>query len=186
MPALESFANGWLEGQHEEKGLEWRWYFVRYPEMRAGRSGIYACADARMAYSLCMLDKQTMSSYYRDPFLSAIRQQSHVPEDAVQGAVWENWPGGPWFTGYETEARWMRLKASGLEIRCIEEGLSIRARSLAPSHAEAFERVRAEHGIGPEFLLNIPKVTRDGIQLDSRDRVQLGAALLRDLVAAGL
>lgn len=186
--ALESVTNGWLEQRAEEAegGLDWRWYFVRYPEMRTGRSGIYACASGALGYSVCMLDKQAMSSYYRDPFLSAIQRQSKVAENAVQGAVGEGWSGGPWFTGYETEARWMRLKVSGLEVQCIEEGFLVRDRSLAPSHAEAFARVCADHAIGPDLLLSVPKVTRNGVQLDRRDRVQLGAALVRDLVAAGL
>jgi hypothetical protein len=188
IPALESVTNAWLErrGGQGEEGLDWRWYFVRYPEMRAGRSGIYACASGSLDYSVCMLDKQTMSSYYRDPFLSAIREQSEVAEKAVQGAVWEDWPRGPWFTGYEKEARWMRLSASGLEIQCVEEGLLIRAPSLLPPRAEAFTRVCADYGIGPDLLLSVRRMTADGLRLDSQDRVQLGAALLRDLVAAGM
>lgn len=185
---LESITNSWFEQRAEdgEEAMDWRLYFIRYPEMRAGRSGIYACASGGLGYSVCMLDKQTMSSYYRDPFLSAILRQSQVAGNAVQGAVWEDWPGGPWFTGYEKEARWMRLKASGLEIQCIEEGLLIRAPSLPPPSAEAFARVCAAHGIGSDHLLSIAKVTKNGVRLDSQDRVWLGAALLRDLVAAGL
>lgn len=188
IPALESVTNAWLKrrGAQGEEGLDWRWYFVRYPEMRAGRSGIYACASGSLDYSVCMLDKQTMSSYYRDPFLSAVREQSEVAEKAVQGAVWEDWPRGPWFTGYEKEARWMRLSASGLEIQCVEEGLAIRAPSLLSPRAEAFARVCADHGIGPDLLLSVRRMTADGLRLDSQDRVQLGAALLRDLVAAGM
>jgi len=186
MSALESFRKAWLEGQDERGGLDWRWYFVRYQEMRAGRSGIYAGATGALGYSVCMLDKQAMSSYYRDPFLSAVLGQSQVPEGAVQGAVGEDWSGGPWFTGYETEARWMRLKASGIEIRCIDEGFLIRARSLPASSAEAFAHVCDEHRIGPDLLLSVPKVTVGGVDLDEQDRVQQGAALLRDLIAAGL
>jgi hypothetical protein len=167
-------------------GLDWRWYFVRYPEMRVGRSGIYACATGALGYNVCMLDKTAMSSYYRDPYLSAIRQQSGVEETAVEGAVAQHWAGGPWFTGYETEARWMRLTASGIEIQCVEEGLLLRTLPTVSSQADAFSRVCTDHGIGPDLLLAIPKVESSGYRFDMQDRVQLGAALLRDLVAAGL
>jgi len=186
MSALELFQKAWLEDQDERGGLDWRWYFVRYQEMRAGRSGIYAWATGAPGYSVCMLDKQAMSSYYRDPFLSAVRWQSQVPEGTVQGTVGEDWAGGPWFTGYETEARWMRLKASGLEVQCTVAGFLIRAPSLPEPSAEAFARVCKDHGIGPDLLLGIPKVTVNGAELDEQDRIQQGAALLRDLVAAGL
>ena len=184
--ALESFTNGWLALSDSSNGLDWRWYFARYQEMRAGLSGIYACATGALGYRVCMLDKTAMSSYYRDPYLSAIRQQSGVADAAVQGAVAQHWAGGPWFTGYETEERWMRLTASGIEMQCIEEGLLLRAPSMMSSHANAFSCVCADHGIGPDLLLKVPKVARGGYQLDMQDRVQLGATLLRDLVATGL
>jgi Protein of unknown function DUF262 len=184
--ALESFTNGWLGISDGANGLDWRWYFVRYPEMRAGRSGIYACATGALGYRVCMLDKKAMSSYYQDPYLSAIHQQSGVPNTAVQGAVAQHWDGGPWFTGYETEERWMRLTASGIEIQCVEEGLRVRAPSMAPSQTDAFSLVCAGHAIGPDLLLAIAKVAAGGHQLDIQDRVQRGATLLRDLVAAGL
>ena len=182
--ALESFTSDWLESQ-EDNGLDWRWYFVRYGEMRAGRSGIYASPTGALGYSVCMLDKKAMSSYYRDPYLSAIRQQSGVAETAVEGAVAQHWAGGPWFTGYETEARWMRLCASGAGMQCMQDGLLLSA-PKDPAHAEAFWRVCEAHGIGADLRLKVPQVTVDGRQLDRKDRVRLGATLLRDLVAAGL
>jgi hypothetical protein len=183
---LEAFTHGWLDSNNGANGLDWRWYFVRYPEMRSGRSGIYACAGGVLGYSVCMLEKKAMSSYYRDPFLFAIRQRSGIAESAVQGSVAHDWPDGPWFTGYETEPRWMRLKASGIEIQCVEEGLLLRAPSRMPSLTEPFACVCADYRIGPDLLLRIPKVTAGSYQLDQQDRVQLGASLLHDLVEAGL
>lgn len=183
--ALETFTQSWLDDVDAAKGLDWRWYFVRYPEMRAGRSGIYASATGSLGYSLCMLDKKAMSSYYRDPYLSAIRQQSGVSAEVVQGAVAQHWSGGPWFTGYETEARWMCLEASGAEMRCVHDGLQLRA-PAADAHAAAFARVCEAHGVGADLRLVVPQVTVGERQLDMEDRVQLGAALLRDLVDAAL
>lgn len=183
--SLEDFTQRWLESVDPTSGLDWRWYFVRYPEMRAGRSGIYASPTSSLGYRVCMLDKKGMNSYYRDPFLSAIRKQSGVGEASVLGAVAKNSSGGPWFTGYETEARWMRLEASGAELQCTQDGLELRA-PASETHAEAFARVCTAHGVGPDLRLSVPQVVVGERQLDTVDRVQLGAALLRDLVDAGL
>lgn len=183
--ALATFTNGWLASRSADTGLDWRWYFVRYAEMRAGRSGIYASPTGALGYRVCMLDKKVMSSYYRDPYLSAIREQSGVADGAVEGSVAQHWGGGPWFSGYETEARWMRLRASGTGIQCVQDGLLLRAPE-APAHADVFARIGEAHGIGSDLCLKVPQVIVGGRQLDTKDRVQLGAALLRDLVAAGL
>lgn len=183
--ALESFTSRWLETSLDASGLDWRWYFVKYPVMRVGRSGIYTGANGSLGYSVCMLDKEAMSSYYRDPYLSAIRLESGVADGAVQGSVGHHWPGGPWFTGYETETRWMRLKASGTEIQCVEDGLLLRAPAAA-LHAEAFSRICEGHGIGPDLLLKIPQVGAGVRRRDTKDRMRLGAALLHDLANAGL
>ncbi len=172
--ALEQIQEDWLKAISEKDGLDWRWYFVRYPSMRDGRSGIYVGSNGELGYSVCMLDKSKMSSWYRDPYLSAIYTESGVC-DAFET---------PWFYGYETTPRWMRLKKSGTEIRSVNEGLALHPPSLA-SHTEAFCRVCEEHGV-KENLLRAPQVELDGHWLDTRDRVKLGAALVRALVQAGL
>jgi hypothetical protein len=172
---LESFTSGWLESTTDAAGRDWRWYFVKYSAMRAGMSGIYAAVNGVMGYSVCMLDKSQMNSWYRDPYLSAIQRESGVPS-----AVDE-----PWFMGYENVPRWMRLKASGTEIQCVPGGLLLRAPAAAP-HAGAFSRVCAAHAIGPDLLLKVPQTDVGGRRLDTKDRVQLGAALVRDLANAGL
>ena len=177
---LESFTSRWLATKVNAEGLNWRWYFAKYPAMREGRSGIYAGASGALGYSVCMLDKSQMNSWYRDPYLSAIQRES-----GVVCAVEERWPGGPWFTGYETEPRWMRLKASGTEMQCVQDGLLLRPPPAEP-HAETFSRVCRDHGIGSDHLLKVPHVDAGGCLLDTKDRVQLGAALLHDLVDAGL
>lgn len=182
---LESFTNDWLRSIEAANGLNWRWYFVRYPAMREGRSGTYAGAAGSLGYRVCMLDTPTMRGYYRDPYLSAILKQSGVPESAVHGTVWQDRPGGPWFAGYETEERWMYLAASGTQMQCVDDGLKLRA-PQAERHAEAFSRVCAAHGVDSKLLLKIPRVTAGSHRLDTVDRVQLGAALLEDLVGEGL
>jgi hypothetical protein len=74
--------------------------------------------------------------------------------------------------------------ASSAGCRAIVE-LLLRAPSGTP-HAEAFSRVCQTHGVGADLLLTIPQVEAGGRWLDTKDRVPLGAALLRDLVNAGL
>jgi len=174
--ALESFTSRWLAANVDSEGLDWRWYFVKYPTMRSGNSGIYVGLNGVLGYNVCMLDKSQMNSWYRDPYLSAIQRESGTPS-AVED---------PWFTGYETEPRRMRLKASGIEIQCVPEGLQLHA-PADPSHAEAFLRVCTAREIGPDLLLKVPKVVAaGGYQLDTQDRVRLGAELMRALVDIGL
>ena len=79
----------------------------------------------------------------------------------------------------------MRLKTSGTAIQCVKEGLVLRP-PPAPTHAKAFAGVCEEHSVGADHVLPVPQVERDGSKLDTRDRVRLGAILLRDLVKAGL
>lgn len=173
--ALDAIQNNWLDGTADGDGLGWRWYFVKYPAMREGRSGIYVGSNGVLGYSVCMLDKTQMNSWYRDPYLFAIYQESGE-EDAVED---------PWFTGYETEPRFLRLRKSGTELQCMQDRLVLRPPST-PAHAEAFSQVCARHEVGADHLLLVPQVERDGGKLDACDRVQLGAVLLRDLVKAGL
>ncbi|AFT90159.1 DUF262 domain-containing protein [Paraburkholderia phenoliruptrix] len=174
--ALESLTSGWLTRTGDAEGLDWRWYFVKYPVMRTGNSGIYVGLNGALGYSVCMLDKSQMNSWYRDPYLSAIQHASGTPS-----AVEE-----PWFTGYETEPRRMRLKSSGTEIQCVPEGLQLRA-PADPPKAEVFARVCTDLAIGSDLLLRVPKVVNaGGDQLDTQDRIRLGADLMRALVDAGL
>ncbi|MCY3581330.1 MAG: DUF262 domain-containing protein, partial [Chloroflexi bacterium] len=187
--ALRSFTKAWLEDKEAEKaanGLDWRWYFVRYEEMRKGHSGIYAHETRSLGYSVCMLEKRMMHSYYRDPYLSAIRQESGVSDSNVQGEKWQEWGGGPWFTGHESKERWMELKASRTAMRCVQSGIQLR-KPDGESCRKTFLRVCNAHGVDSDDLkLKIPQTTVDGHQLDTEDRVRLGGALLRDLVAKGL
>ncbi|CDX58774.1 conserved hypothetical protein [Mesorhizobium plurifarium] len=172
---LSNIQEDWLKATVGANGLGWRWYFVRYPAMRESRSGIYVGSNGLLGYSVCMLNKTQLNSWYRDPYLYAIYRGSGVENDIED----------PWFTGHETERRWMRLNKSGTELGCIAEGLILRPPPLA-SHVEAFSRICAQYGIGADHVLLVPQVEREGLNLDACDRVGLGAALLRDLVEAGL
>jgi len=172
---LDSITNQWLATKVEAEGLDWRWYFVKYKVMREGSSGIYVGSTGAIGYRLCMMRKRQMNSNYRDPFLLAVYRESGVT------AALED----PWFTGYETEPRWMGLLKSGAEIQCVTHGFALRPPKDA-AEAATFARVCAKHGVGDDLVLSIPQTVRDSCSVDTSDRVQLAAAFVRELVEAGL
>ena len=169
--SLDRIQSDWLADQ---SAYDWRYYFVKYPAMREGHSGIYYSATEALGFDVCMLDKRRLSSNYRDPFLYAIWRASGVG-DAVEKKP---------FSGYATEPRWMALARSGVGIRCVEQGLALRGPGAR--HAETFHRVCKAHGIGEDLLLPVPQTEVDGRNMDTRDRIELAAAVLRDMVSAGL
>jgi hypothetical protein len=167
--ALADIARGWLATREAEGCYDWRTCLVKYPAMREGDSGIYAVAPKAMAYDACMLDKERMYSNYRDPWLHAIRRLSRVGAEVEESL----------FTGYEHFERWMVLPRSGVALRCTGEGIRLRPPTVE-GKADAYATVCAASRV-TDHLLEIP--TRAGV--DTEDRVALGAALLRSLVAAG-
>ena len=146
--------------------------------MREGDSGIYVGLNGSLGYSPCMLSKLRLSSHYRDPYVLAILRESGAPAGTVRD---------PWFTGYEHIPRWLHLERSGVELRCSPSRIELVAPTRA-SHAAAFADVRARHGVQVDralHVLEVPQVSHGGRDVDTRDRVELGAAMVRDLVAAG-
>jgi hypothetical protein len=164
-----------IEQCEEVHALGWRYYLVKYPSMREGDSGRYSGMSGSMGYVGCMLRMERVSSWYRDPFLLAVLRESGQ-EHAVHD---------PWFTGWETEPRWMRLKKSGTEMQCVEGGFEFNPPANA-RHRAIFDRVCADHGIGEDLVLRVAQREREGRTVDTEDRVQLGAGFVRNLVTAGL
>ena len=172
---LDVISSRWLAEREAHGAYSWRTYFVKYPAMREGDSGRYTGWEGKLGYLLCMLRGERVSGNYRDPYLLAIHRLSEVGEAATD----------PWFTGYESNPRWLNLKRSGTAVRCVEGGLALRP-PLVDGELDAFARVCEDHGVTAEHVLPVPQVEIDGLQVDAGDRVQLGAALIRDLVEAGL
>ncbi len=157
-----------------QRTYDWRWYFVKYPAMREGRSGLYVSTERTLGFDLCMLDKSGLNSNYRDPYLLAICRAAGAG-DAVKN--------GP-YTGWQRNPRWMHLRRSGIELRCVAEGIAIRG--VPPEHLEAFERVQRRHHIGDDLVLRSAQTDGEGRTVDTSDRIDLAATLLKDLIAAGL
>ena len=170
---LEEVRSTWLQRRRDAGEFDWRFYFVKYDAMREGNSGIYVAATGTIGYSVCMLNKRQMNSWHRDPYLLAIWRESGVGE-AVKD---------PWFLGYVP--RRLRLERSGTELECVENGIAIRPPS-GEEQTAAFAEVCQRHGVGEDHVLKVPQEIRGDHAVDVKDRVQVGASLLRDLVLAGL
>lgn len=96
----------------------------------------------------------------------------------------------PWFTGYETQERWLRLAKSGAGLRSVGEGYLLR-KPEDLQLAEVFEalcrgRSDVEKTEGEHVLLRIPQAEHGGSGVDTVDRVQVDAELVRQMVEAGL
>jgi len=159
---------------------DWRYYMVRYPSMREKGSSTYyteptdGAEKPAMGYSLCMLKagKKMLSSKYRDPYLLAIWRERGDTDD-VEDTL---------FTGYENQPRRLSLTRSGAAVRCVPSGFEL---STPDPHTEAFETVCADLGANDGSVV-VPQVEVDGRWIDTVDRVQLGAEIVRRLIAAGL
>jgi len=172
---LDSISTNWLAEREVQRIYNWRTYFVKYPAMRESNSGRYVGWEGKLGYLVCMLHGERVSGNYRDPYLLAIHRLSDVG-DAVTD---------PWFTGYESNPRWLNLERSGTGIRCIEDGIAIRP-PLVSRERDAFSRICKIHGVTANLTLPVPQVEVAGASVDTIDRVQLGATLLYDLVETGL
>lgn len=171
--ALNSLREQAIQDYATQGRFDWRYYLVKYDEMREGRSGIYFGRDGDLGYSLCMLHRTQRNSNYRDPYLLAIWKISGVG-DRIED---------PWFTGYEWNERWITLVKSGVRIRCLSEGFAVSPPSDA-SLDDGYQEVCAQFGIQDQ-LLPIAQSAHNECLVDSSDRIQFGAALLKALVQAG-
>jgi hypothetical protein len=172
---LRRVVHAYLAEQEKAGLFDWRYYLVKYDEMRAGASGLYVGPENEgKGFDLCMMVKQQMNSNYRDPYLFAVYE--HI------GAVANVDLDDPWHTGYQTEERWLTLSKSGARLRCRPEGFV-----LSPpqdgTYADAFAEVMKKQNIDATLTLRIQQVSKDGALYDTQNRVQVGAALVRDLLA---
>lgn len=177
---LRAIMTEFVDERRKERFFDWRYYLVAYDEMREGSTGVYRSerigASGHFGYTIAMLRTNTMSGlpYYRDPFLYAIWKASGAQESSPD----------PWFRSWLPEPRWLRLRKSEAGIRSVREGVEL-ARPLDEKAALLFEQICAQHGASVDFL-RVPQIEKGGEAIDTEDRVQIGAALLRDLAAAGL
>jgi hypothetical protein len=169
---LRSITSSCLDSQ---RSYDWKYYLAKYDVARSGPSGIYASPDGRMGFRLCMLQTPTMRGYFRDPYLSAIREAGNL-----QGAADD-----PKMIGWEQSHLWLQLKASGTRIRSIETGFQLAAPPDEGDRA-TFDGICVAWGIGDDLQLTINQESAEERLLDTENRVEKAVAFLKDLVAAGL
>jgi hypothetical protein len=157
--------------------FDWRYYMVKYPDMRSGGSGIYFAEGGRLGYSLCNLrgGVTQMNSLYRDPYLLSIWRQLGEPAEV------EN----PWFIGYEWHPRFLTLTASGTGIQCFDTGFRLSA-PTEDEYVSVFESALAELRVGDDGIFAVAQTAVGDRQVDMEDRIELGAALVRGLISKGL
>jgi hypothetical protein len=86
----------------------------------------------------------------------------------------------------------MRLERSQTGIRSVPKGLAVQAPAAesAEEHRYVFESVRRRHDVVVDddvgWLLRVGQQQRNGSRVDTEDRVQRAASLLRVFVAVGL
>lgn len=164
----------WLAARERAGEFDWRYYLVKYPSMRSGRTGIYRGSDGGLGYSMCMLHTRQLNGHCRDPILLQVWESSGVGAGVVD----------PWFTGRESTPRWLRLKRSGAGLRCIPEGFEL-VRADDGHGGALFDRACSRYPeiswSGDRFVMHIPQA--EGAMVDRVDRVVMGAALVRHLVA---
>lgn len=149
---------------------DWRYYLVKYPSMREGKSGRYNFSQAR--YEACMLDVWRLTSNYRDPYLQALLYQAKLTENSVERVR---------FTGYAFTPRYLTFKESGLKIRSAEAGWEFDATALNATQRTVYDSIAATWG----FESGLYAVPQTG-GIDTCDRIEQGALALQALVSGGI
>lgn len=175
---LEGVCRRFVDERSAAGHFDWRYHLVRYAAMREGNSGIYYGADGRLGYELTMLRKTVQRSWYRDAYLYAMWCEAGRPDEVTD----------PWFYGYSTAPRWMELVRSGTGLRSMPDGIAVRP-PFTPAAAATLEDVRNQAGLvrtDQGLFLRIPQTSVAGALVDTADRVQAGAQLVRVCLEAGL
>jgi hypothetical protein len=180
---LQQMQADWLHECEAAASYDWRYYAVKYRGMRAGASGLYYAHGRRMGFSLTNLPggKKYRNAYYHDPYLLTIYREMGEPDEVQR----------PSFSGYEWDARWLRLTGSGVGVRCVPAGYELSG-PTSVKHTDAFKASASSlgaveiNGEEPTALVKVGKASDDETGPDSQDRIQFGVLLVRALLEAGL
>jgi hypothetical protein len=175
---MEGFLN------HPETSKDWRYYMVKYEVMRHGESGCHVISP-KSGYSLCMLRGNSCDdrSYHYDPYLMALVEHVHIAPERIGNAGWPRC-----FPGYETNARYLTLRQSGLKMRCVENGWLWDTTGLNVEQLSAFKQIVGQFGVQDipgcpsEWITTV--IQRTGI--DMEDRIVKVAGLMKALVDVGM
>lgn len=159
---------------------DWRHYIAKYEVMRGEHlefAGSYVLAPDP-GYAICMpkSDSCDNRSNHYDAYLLTLVSTAGLD---LQNIGNDGWP--RCFPGHETNERHLELQRSGLKIRCVPNGWALSDFPSDPTMRKAFETVASNHSV-QGALCGVPQA--NGI--DTEDRISIGAAMLRDLIAVGL
>lgn len=164
-----------IEQSERTNHYDWRYYLVKYPEMREGTSGIFVTASGEMGYEVCALKRTALNSYYRDPYLLAIYRSLGVDRF---------WLEDPWFTGLAHLPRWLRLRRAEVAVRSVERGLEFAVPPELMSNVGEILRSVEEVEVNPDGLFwSAPQHIVAGKQVDAVDRVQVGRRMLERVLS---
>lgn len=162
---------------------DWRYYVAKYEIMRGESlefSGTYVLSPSP-GYAICMpkTDSCDNRSNHHDAYLLALVEAAAIAPERIAN---DGWP--RCFPGYETEERDLRLRNSGITIRCVETGWLFSGIPTDNEQRKAFEDIanRHPHYQSQDLLYAVPQ--RNNI--DAEDRVELCSPFLKQLVDAGL
>ena len=158
---------------------DWRYYLAKYDAMRGEHlscAGSYVIAP-EPGYALCipLSDSCDNRSNHHDAYLLALAQAAALAPQHIANPGWPRC-----FPGSETNERYLELQRSGLKIRCVDQGWALSNLPTDPAQRSTFDTIAQRHHLQKE-LCAVPQA--QGI--DTKDRIDIGAALLRDLIAAG-
>jgi hypothetical protein len=165
---LKTIQRTFIEECERNQSLDWRYYLVKYPSMRRGTSGRYAVSQR--GYSICMLDKTVMRSYYRDPYLFELASMSGLATANL------------WFYGYETERRRLERSNGIITLESVDEGWQLAEVPSDPDQLSRLADMCAVFDIGADYIFRVPQEN----QRDTVDRIVKGAELIRALNGIGL
>ena len=179
--ALDSIVIEWLAEQEAIGRFSWRYYFARYPSMSSAPQGIYVgeydSGGVGYGYEMKMLKGRDYRASFTDPFLLAVWEELGEPTGITKPVFHSG--------DYTGDEKAMKLLGSGTGVRSKNVGFEI----LLPDDAGQASLVRATlepFGIDGENLIRVSPEDRDAFDLDQVDRVQVGVAIGRALLEAGL
>lgn len=163
---------------------DWRYYFIKYPVMRGAPEGAYTFDCSR--YYACMLKGTGVTTFW-DPYLLALAKKAGYADRPDVFA--DGWPQK--FYGLADEGlmdgnpqRFVKLSKSGIQMKAVKEGWRIESLPQDQSWTKALLAIADAYGVvckeESEGARVIRTVGED--EVDRIDRIECGAAVLRELV----
>lgn len=178
---LESIRADWLREREDRSYFDWRYYLARYEGARSSvgdgyfHNGSYDPASGGFVYhQLRILYGGSYVSHFSDSLLRAAWVHGGLATIADEPR---------WFREADPG---IRLKASGIEIRCLEDGFHIDVPSESEGVLNQAESLLREFNSFGDGRVPVGQ-TFDGTRnVDSEDRILLCIKLVRRLAKTGL